>query len=80
MFNVDRIPLSFLRFLRNPKGLALSIFVSLACLDPTAPYQSDLTEADRLAWLTDWYSARPLYARAEHAAVNAGDKRNALYA
>jgi CHAT domain-containing protein len=76
MFNVDLIRASF----GNPKALVVAILISLACLNPTAPYQNDLTEADRLAWLTDWYSAYPLYARAERAANTAGDKRNALYA
>lgn len=77
MFNVDRIATSA----RSPIVLGLAIFISLACLEPTpTTFQDDLKEADRLAWLTDWYSAHPLYARAERAATRAGDKRNALYA
>lgn len=45
-----------------------------------ATHLADLQEADRLAWLTDWYSAAPIYERAERSAIGAGDKRNALYA
>ena len=77
MFNVDRIATSA----RSPMVFGLAILISLASLEakPTT-HQDDLKEADRLAWLTDWYSAHPLYARAERAATRAGDKRNALYA
>ena len=39
-----------------------------------------LNEADRLAWLTDWYRAMPLYAEVERTATQSGDTRNALYA
>ena len=39
-----------------------------------------LREADRLAWLTHWTAATPLFARAEASARDTGDTRNALYA
>src|SRR5678816_737556 len=46
----------------------------------TTELQRLLVEADRLAWLTDWYKAMPLYAEVERAATQSGDRRNALYA
>ena len=39
-----------------------------------------LQEADRLAWLTDWYGALPIYTAAEKAAATAGNRRDAMYA
>ena len=39
-----------------------------------------LAEADRLAWLSNWQRAKPLYARAEQVSVQAGDQRDKLYA
>src|SRR5690349_2207778 len=39
-----------------------------------------LRQADQRAWLTDWYTALPLYTNAEKAAADAGDQRNAMYA
>src|ERR1700741_3100735 len=39
-----------------------------------------LAEGDRLAWLKNWQSAEPFFARAETAFHEAGDKRNELYA
>src|SRR5215510_14966076 len=39
-----------------------------------------IREADRLAWLTNWTAATPLFARAELIATDVGDQRNALYA
>ena len=46
----------------------------------TTDLQPLLNEADRLAWLTDWYRAMPLYAEVERTATQSGDTRNALYA
>jgi hypothetical protein len=43
-------------------------------------FQKRLQEADRLAWLTDWYSALPIYADVEKAATVVGDRRDAMYA
>jgi CHAT domain-containing protein len=39
-----------------------------------------LTEADRLAWLSNWQRAGELYARAEELAIQKGNKRDQLYA
>ena len=39
-----------------------------------------LTEADRLAWVSNWQRAGELYARAEELAIQKGDKRDQLYA
>jgi tetratricopeptide (TPR) repeat protein len=43
-------------------------------------FQKQLQEADRRAWLTDWYSALPIYSEVEKAATIAGDRRAAMYA
>jgi CHAT domain-containing protein len=72
------------RWFRLPTLVSLvSVLILLAATDARAEppsHLSQIQEADRLAWLTDWYSAAPIYARAEKAALAAGDKRNALYA
>lgn len=39
-----------------------------------------LREADRLAWLTNWHAALPLYTRAEAESRATRDARRALYA
>lgn len=39
-----------------------------------------LAEADRLAWLTNWYDALPIYTEVEQAATKAGNRRAAMYA
>jgi tetratricopeptide (TPR) repeat protein len=39
-----------------------------------------LAEANRLAWLSSWPEAGPLYQRAQTLFTQAGDRRNALYA
>jgi CHAT domain-containing protein len=39
-----------------------------------------LQEADRLAWLTNWYDALPIYAEVEQAATKFGNRRDAMYA
>lgn len=39
-----------------------------------------LREADRLAWLTDWYSALPIYEDVERLSLRSGDTRSAMYA
>ena len=43
-------------------------------------FNARLAEADRLAWLTDWYDALPIYAEVEQAATKAGNHRDAMYA
>ena len=39
-----------------------------------------LQEADRLAWLTNWYDALPIYTEVEQAATKGGNRRDAMYA
>jgi len=39
-----------------------------------------LAEANRLAWLTNWPGAGPIYIRAEELFTKEGDSRNAIYA
>ena len=61
-------------------GAAL-IAVSVAPQARAAPELAErLREADRLAWLTDWYAALPIYAEVEKRAVSAGNRRDAMYA
>jgi hypothetical protein len=43
-------------------------------------FAARLAEADRLAWLTNWYDALPIYTEVEQAATKAGNRRNAMYA
>jgi hypothetical protein len=43
-------------------------------------FEQQLHEADRRAWLTDWYGALPIYADVEKRATAAGDQRDAIYA
>jgi CHAT domain-containing protein len=38
-----------------------------------------LHEADRLAWLTNWYGALPIYVAVEEGAIKAGNRRDAMY-
>jgi CHAT domain-containing protein len=48
---------------------------------PARPdFQKQLQEADRLAWLTDWSTARPIYSDIERAASAARHRRDSLYA
>ena len=46
----------------------------------SSDFGARLSEADRLAWLTTWYDALPIYAEVEHAASKAGNRRDAMYA
>ncbi|HUK34404.1 MAG TPA: hypothetical protein VLV86_10855, partial [Vicinamibacterales bacterium] len=43
-------------------------------------FEQRLNEADRRAWLTDWYGALPIYADVEKRAAAAGDERDSIYA
>ena len=43
-------------------------------------FNKRLEEADRLAWLTNWYQALPIYADVEQAASKAAKRRDAMYA
>ena len=47
---------------------------------PPAAFDKRIQEADRLAWLTNWYDALPIYAEVEQAATKAGNRRDAMYA
>lgn len=66
-----------------PKYLAVAILFSLPVVSfgqaPT-DFAKRLEEADRLAWLTDWYTALPIYVDVENAANRAGNRRDAMYA
>src|ERR1051326_1977655 len=61
---------------------ALAICIALVWSGVAASADSSivatLQQADRLAWLTDWYGALPLYEQAEKDSLRAGDRRNAL--
>lgn len=65
-------------------ALRLTVAVALLCTGCTRHPPEDhavlLREADRLAWLTNWTAATPVFARAEELARRTGDERSALYA
>ena len=46
----------------------------------TSSIETRLHEADRRAWLTDWYGALEIYSDVEKRATAAGDRRDAMYA
>ena len=46
----------------------------------SSDFGGSLGEADRLAWLTNWYDALPIYTEVEQAASKAGNRRDAMYA
>ena len=59
----------------------VDVLVSTGCAHhPTEDRAELLREAARLAWLTNWTAATPLFVRAEKLARDAGDARSALYA
>lgn len=64
--------------------LRLTVAVALLCIGctrhPPKDHAALLREADRLAWMTNWTAATPVFARAEELARDAGDERNELYA
>jgi CHAT domain-containing protein/tetratricopeptide (TPR) repeat protein len=63
------------------RTIAAAILVILA-VPPTirgAQRLDQLQEADRLAWLTNWYDALPIYAAVEESAVKSGNRRDAMY-
>src|SRR5437762_309351 len=64
------------------RSVALVLFfASFSQAQNRSPEFADrLQEADRLAWLTNWYEALPIYADVERAATTAGDRREAMYA
>ena len=62
-------------------ALALPLALCLASSARAASeFSAELQEADRLAWLTNWYDALPIYAEVERVATEAGNRRDALYA
>ena len=65
-----------------PSGTAIVLLAFRT--DAVAQRPSDITkhiqEADRFAWLTNWYDALPLYERAERDAIKAGNRCGAMYA
>jgi hypothetical protein len=67
--------------MRKQFAAAIVLALSVASSARAAPnFAQKLEEADRLAWLTDWYSALPIYAEVEQATTTNGDRRAAMYA
>lgn len=66
------------------RKLAALSFVLAAILGDASHADADfaarLAEADRLAWLTNWHAALPLYAEVEREAARAGSRREAMHA
>ena len=68
------------------KGLLNSAFAFLllssiaSAQGASASVGARLAEADRLAWLTNWYDALPIYTEVEQGAAKAGNRRDAMYA
>ena len=59
----------------------LLLFAALAYAQLTSTdFKKRLDEADRFAWLTNWYDALPIYTEIEQAATKAGNRRDAMYA
>ena len=63
-----------------PLTAAAILLVQFLTLGQSTDVSSTLQEADRMAWLTDWYGALPLYQRAEKEALRLRDPRSAMYA
>lgn len=66
-------------FLQSIFVLAFAVAAANAQIAP-ANLENRLADADRLAWLTNWYDALPIYAEVEQAATKNGDRRAAMYA
>src|SRR4029450_217385 len=60
--------------------VAAAILLPSSALAQTRDHHALLAEADRLAWLTNWDAALPIYTRVEEAATKAGNRRDAMYA
>ena len=60
-------------------SVLLSSFRAAAIAAPN-DFQKQLEEADRRAWLTDWYGALPIYSDVEKRSMAAGDQRDSIYA
>jgi len=66
--------------MRKQFAAAIVLALSVASSARAAPdFAERLQEADRLAWLTDWYSALPIYSEVEQAATKARNRRAAMY-
>lgn len=57
----------------------IALQISTAVLAQDGNPETVLAEADRLAWLKNWYRAEPLFAQAERMFAARGDRRNELY-
>lgn len=69
--------------MRKHSAVTMAVVLSLASVARPAPapdIEKRLQEADHLAWLTDWYTALPIYADVEKAAASSGDRRDEMYA
>ena len=67
--------------MRKQFAATIALALCLASLARAAPeFEGRLQEADRLAWLTNWYDALPIYTEVEQAATKAGNRRDAMYA
>lgn len=63
----------------SPALLLLLAALADAQSAPT-DFSKRLGEADRLAWLTNWYEALPIYVEVERSASATGNRRDAVYA
>lgn len=61
-------------------AILILVVHSLASAQSRSNVATLLQDADRRAWLTDWYGALPIYSQAEKDALSLGDRRNAMYA
>lgn len=68
------------RYWLVPVALFIGFVQQVHAVAPDADIGALLRDADRLAWLTNWGSAGPIYASAEKAALATGDRRSATYA
>jgi hypothetical protein len=69
--------------MRTHWAIRITTFILLGSVLRGAPAPdigARLKEADRLAWLNDWYGALPIYIEAQQAATAAGDRPAAMYA
>ena len=66
--------------LLQPAFFVLLLSSSANAQSASSDIGARLADADRLAWLTNWYDALPIYAEVEQAASKAGNRRDAMYA
>jgi CHAT domain-containing protein len=60
--------------------VAVAVLLSSSAFAQAPERLKRLAEADRIAWLTNWYDALPIYTEVEQAATKAGNHRDAMYA